>query len=379
MHEFVSRGLFEPNLERVVGLLRRAARRDARRARPRAARRARSTRPEGGYFLWLELDGVDAAELLPGPRRQASRSSRAPTSAASPSTLRLAYSFVSPDEIAEGVARLASVARSAGRAALRKRCSCETQHAEHDPDGEREQDHPDQRDARRREDEVHLRRGGCSGRRRAAGRRRRSRSRSGAPRGRAGTSGAPPRGGRQPRRACGARLLAASIEPRLYATATAAAERRASGTRRGWRGGCSVRAAARKVGHGTLRRHRAKTVAAEVAVVAGRSVLSGHGGPLRGGRRAADGGACYDRSARRERACLNGKRALSGKFEPGRKRPFSTCWDASVARARNACGKVSTGMMRSPCRVLAGIAGVVPSRHEEGVHTAPGARRSSSA
>ena len=34
----------------------------------------------------------------------------------------------------------------------------------------------------------------------------------------------------------------------LYATATA--ETAASGTRRGWRGGCSVRAAARKVGHG---------------------------------------------------------------------------------------------------------------------------------
>ena len=108
VHEFVSRGLFEPNLERVVGLLR--ARRDAMLAAlDRELPDVRTTRPEGGYFLWLELDGVDAAELLPGPRRQASRSSRAPTSAASRATLRLAFSFVSPDEIAEGVSRLASV------------------------------------------------------------------------------------------------------------------------------------------------------------------------------------------------------------------------------------------------------------------------------
>src|SRR3954452_443554 len=64
VHDFVSRGLFEPNLERVVGLLR--ARRDAMlTALDRELPGVRSTRPQGGYFLWLELDGVDAGELLP--------------------------------------------------------------------------------------------------------------------------------------------------------------------------------------------------------------------------------------------------------------------------------------------------------------------------
>ena len=64
VHEFIRRGSFEPNLERVIGLLR--ARRDAMfAALDRHLPGARASRPEGGYFLWLELDGVDARELLP--------------------------------------------------------------------------------------------------------------------------------------------------------------------------------------------------------------------------------------------------------------------------------------------------------------------------
>jgi 2-aminoadipate transaminase len=107
VHEFVSRGLFEPNLERVVGLLR--ARRDAMLgALDRELPDVRSTRPEGGYFLWLELDGVDAGELL--PRAEAAGVTFVPGTdfGGDPNTLRLAFSFVSPDEIADGVARLAA-------------------------------------------------------------------------------------------------------------------------------------------------------------------------------------------------------------------------------------------------------------------------------
>src|SRR5437763_4080783 len=63
VHEFVSRGLFEPNLERVRSLL--GARRDAMlEALDRELPGVRVTRPDGGYFLWADLDDVDAGELL---------------------------------------------------------------------------------------------------------------------------------------------------------------------------------------------------------------------------------------------------------------------------------------------------------------------------
>ena len=64
VHEFVARGLFEPNLERVRGLL--GARRDAMLAAldDQLPAPAAHSRPEGGYFVWLELEGVDGGELL---------------------------------------------------------------------------------------------------------------------------------------------------------------------------------------------------------------------------------------------------------------------------------------------------------------------------
>jgi DNA-binding transcriptional MocR family regulator len=102
VHEFVSRGNFEPNLERVRGLL--GARRDAMLAAlERNLQNARWSRPEGGYFIWLELDrDVDAAEA------GGVTFVRGEDFGGSANELRLAYSFVSPDEIAEGVARLAA-------------------------------------------------------------------------------------------------------------------------------------------------------------------------------------------------------------------------------------------------------------------------------
>ena len=108
VHEFVSRGVFEPNLERVVGLLR--ARRDAMLAAlDRELPDVRTTRPEGGYFLWLEIDGADAAELLPRAEAAGVTFVKGTDFGGEPDTLRLAFSFVSPEEIAEGVSRLASV------------------------------------------------------------------------------------------------------------------------------------------------------------------------------------------------------------------------------------------------------------------------------
>jgi DNA-binding transcriptional MocR family regulator len=107
VHEFLSRGLFEPNLERVRRLL--GARRDAMLAAlDRELPALRTTRPEGGYFLWAELDGVDAGELLERAEAAGVTFVKGTDFGGAPDTLRLAYSFVSTDEIADGVARLAA-------------------------------------------------------------------------------------------------------------------------------------------------------------------------------------------------------------------------------------------------------------------------------
>ncbi len=109
--EFLRRGNFEPNLERVTKLL--GARRDAMlEALERELPDARWSRPEGGYFIWLELpDGTDAAALL--ERASAAGVTFVPGTdfGGAPNTARLAFSFVYPDEINEGVRRLAALVR----------------------------------------------------------------------------------------------------------------------------------------------------------------------------------------------------------------------------------------------------------------------------
>lgn len=110
--EFIRRGAFEPNLERVRGLLR--ARRDAMLAAlERELPEGTSwSRPEGGYFVWAEL-GVDTAELLDRATAAGVAFVRGsdffPRGRGGRTAARLAYSFVSPAEIAEGVAQLASL------------------------------------------------------------------------------------------------------------------------------------------------------------------------------------------------------------------------------------------------------------------------------
>ena len=68
----------------------------------------RTSRPDGGYFLWAELNGVDVSELLPRAEEAGVTFVKGADFGGEPDSLRLAYSFVSPDEIAEGVARLAA-------------------------------------------------------------------------------------------------------------------------------------------------------------------------------------------------------------------------------------------------------------------------------
>jgi 2-aminoadipate transaminase len=110
--EFLARGRFEPNLERVrTGL---GARRDAMldalgRFLPATAS---WNRPEGGYFLWLDLgDGVDASALAARAAEEVTvvrGEDFFPRGAEGGSAARLAFSYEPPDRISEGVERLAA-------------------------------------------------------------------------------------------------------------------------------------------------------------------------------------------------------------------------------------------------------------------------------
>ena len=100
VYEFLRRGNLERNVARVCDLLR--ARRDAMLdALEQELPSATWSRPEGGYFVWLELPRMlpDAAgvALVPGTDFGGGRNSA-----------RLAFSYVSRDEIHEGVRRLAA-------------------------------------------------------------------------------------------------------------------------------------------------------------------------------------------------------------------------------------------------------------------------------
>jgi 2-aminoadipate transaminase len=112
VYEFLRRGLFEPNLERVRGLLR--ARRDAMHDAldHELAGYASWNRPEGGYFLWLDLpEEIDASELL--ARDGGITFVPGADFGGTPASARLAFSFVSPAEIEEGVRRLARLVTEA--------------------------------------------------------------------------------------------------------------------------------------------------------------------------------------------------------------------------------------------------------------------------
>ena len=115
VHEFLRRGNFEPNLERVRGLLR--ARRDAmlESLESHMPEGATWSRPEGGYFIWLDL-AEEAGDLL--ARAEQAGVTFVPgtdffADGGGTRSLRLAFSFVTPAEIADGVERLAGLLRGA--------------------------------------------------------------------------------------------------------------------------------------------------------------------------------------------------------------------------------------------------------------------------
>jgi 2-aminoadipate transaminase len=124
--EFLRRGRLDSNLELVRSLLQ--ARRDAMLEaldEHLGGTGAEWNRPEGGYFLWLDLpDAVDAVELLaraeaagvtfvPGP-------DFFPRGGGGRSAARLAFSFASPAQIADAVGRLASALGAATAGKLRQ-------------------------------------------------------------------------------------------------------------------------------------------------------------------------------------------------------------------------------------------------------------------
>jgi len=114
VHELFVSGSFEPNLDRVRGILR--AQRDAMLQALDAELGGRATwsRPEGGYFLWADFgDGVDAGELLERATAAGVTFVRGadffPGGEGGRNAARLAFSYEPPERIAEGVRVLASL------------------------------------------------------------------------------------------------------------------------------------------------------------------------------------------------------------------------------------------------------------------------------
>ncbi|MCZ7588512.1 MAG: aminotransferase class I/II-fold pyridoxal phosphate-dependent enzyme [Gaiella sp.] len=111
VHELFERKGFHPNLDRVRDILR--GQRDAMLGALDAelAGAAKWSRPEGGYFLWVDFGGgVDAGELL-GRATEAGvtfvRGTDFFAGAGGESSARLAFSYEPPERIAEGVRILA--------------------------------------------------------------------------------------------------------------------------------------------------------------------------------------------------------------------------------------------------------------------------------
>jgi DNA-binding transcriptional MocR family regulator len=111
VHEFVSRGRFDPNLSHVCSELR--ARRDAMLGAlaEHAPASVTWSHPTGGYFVWLELDGADAPALAAAAEREGVAFIPGPGffpkgSGSGTASARFAYSYETPERIAEGVERV---------------------------------------------------------------------------------------------------------------------------------------------------------------------------------------------------------------------------------------------------------------------------------
>lgn len=110
--EYCAAGAYEPGLQRVRAKLRE--RRDAMVAALDRTLGSRVTyvTPEGGYFLWIRLPGVDADRLAADAERAGVgvvKGSSFYPDGRGRDELRLAFSAVTPVEITQGVERLAAL------------------------------------------------------------------------------------------------------------------------------------------------------------------------------------------------------------------------------------------------------------------------------
>jgi 2-aminoadipate transaminase len=111
--EFCRSGALEQSIEMVKGALRERAHTLCAALR-RELPEARFVEPEGGYFLWVELPrGTDVAALFVAAAERGVQFVKGSDFVleGAESSLRLAYSGVTPEEIGEGVARLAEAYR----------------------------------------------------------------------------------------------------------------------------------------------------------------------------------------------------------------------------------------------------------------------------
>jgi DNA-binding transcriptional MocR family regulator len=117
LHEFVSRGLFDPNVEAIQATLHE--RRDAM-ASALAREMPEGTswnEPDGGYFLWVDLPGGMSAESLLAQADEVGVAFiKGPDfffHGGGESAMRLAFSYERPEAIEEGIARLGRLVRDA--------------------------------------------------------------------------------------------------------------------------------------------------------------------------------------------------------------------------------------------------------------------------
>jgi 2-aminoadipate transaminase len=113
VHELIDRGAFEPNLERIRGLLKE--RRDAMLVALDRELTGSATwsRPEGGYFVWADLSD-ETADLLQRAEDAGVtfvKGSDFFANGAGERSARLAFSYASSSEIDSGVSTLASLLR----------------------------------------------------------------------------------------------------------------------------------------------------------------------------------------------------------------------------------------------------------------------------
>lgn len=122
LYEFIQRGLFEPNLDVVCAELRK--RRDAMLETLEATFPAGASwsRPDGGYFLWVDLpEGVKVDALASRAAEtgvQFVKGTDFYAGEGGEESMRLAFSFPSVDEIRAGIGRLGTLVREAAAVAV---------------------------------------------------------------------------------------------------------------------------------------------------------------------------------------------------------------------------------------------------------------------